>query len=229
MTTAQHTPSASLNLRAWCEPSPSALSPFREPFTHHGYLYATDRRAAIRIPTTASAPPDTPDESSHRHFEETARMFNSFAEEARRLPLRPMREWPDKSTMIFIKAPCPHCDGAKRLQTECRTCHGSGATACHHCGSDIDCDTCDGTGSVGEMDCDDCHATGTIIAESYIRIDKYHIDAGHYRLVSALPYMQFVETPRVLYVTFSHEIGRLDGTATMNLGEAIILPKNMEE
>lgn len=79
---------------------------------------------------------------------------------------------------------CKTCD--PRIQEvrrgTCSDCHGSGEVECWHCGSDVECDECGGTGgpvvlAIPRSKCPECFSSG-IKEYTKIQIDGYRFNAG---------------------------------------------------
>lgn len=55
------------------------------------------------------------------------------------------------------KPACETCKGTRQVRDDCAVCKGDGVTTCDHCGSEVECEQCDGTGEGDWIECEDCH------------------------------------------------------------------------
>lgn len=117
------------------------------PFVKNGWKCATDGRIAIRVKTDEQ---DTPrPEGRRRDFPNVAGAFELAA----------MKH----QTAILLPdiTECPECQGKflSEAVVQCDECGGTGETECFHCGHDMDCEECDGSGKVtDEVECETCTA-----------------------------------------------------------------------
>lgn len=114
-----------------------------KPWTHSGWVYATNGRIAVRQPTLRVQVVDKAPIGTV--------IFDSFK------PLGDPIDLPDIGPEPAASEVCDKCKGKE--SPECRNCYGSGVCTCSHCDDDHGCATCNGE---GKMLCPECDGDGSI-------------------------------------------------------------------
>lgn len=174
----------------------------RQPFTVHGFTYATDSRILIRVePLPMQAPTD--DERVIKEMEKIALWFQANAE-AYYAPLKVKESHniPEKRGQE-----CPTCQGTGRL-TPCAHCNGEGEIGCDHCGHASQCDHCMGRGgnsytlydgiepgAHGDIECENCNGFGRVgrIPETVsVKVGEAWFAKSYIDAIATLPELEVV-------------------------------------
>ncbi len=131
-----------IDLTPFCDSNISRFDLSR-PFVRDGWLYATDGRILIRIP---SSRPDTNDRPLPKTV---ANIMLDFAECIEWHP------WPGKAYITCYTRTCWRCRGLRRVGEDVHVCKG------------CECGECSGGKGVGGSECPECDGEGAIMPLAY--------------------------------------------------------------
>ena len=145
------------------------------PFIQDGWQCVTDGIILIRKPMSG--------ENTPGKFPQVAAMFFGITWDN----LSDLPPWVIEKTT----AECDPCDGTGKL-TKCQECGGEGVTTCDECGSEGECDECDGAGEVadGDTDCNGCHGTGSVDQYPDVKLFGQWFDGKYLAMVYGLESVQ---------------------------------------
>lgn len=120
-------------------------------------------------------------------------------------------EWP---LIAEKEQTCTECDGSGTDQIVCGDCGGKGFYGCPHCGQDMDCEECDGTGKVGDpkKPCPECKGA-KMFKYTLHQIGDNHFTSLLLDLIKDLPGIAIEKSGRMHPTHF-----KFDG------GDGIIMP-----
>lgn len=192
--------STTINLQAWC--GDSNRFDLSKPFVLRGFLYATDGRRIIRIP---SGEPDT---VTDKRFPLAYEIFSPMPSNASLY-----QPWPE-ANYSECERECLECKGKGRINTHpCTYCEGEGEVECETCHHETECVHCDGTGECNGSRCKACNGKKVVLRPWQQKIGEAWIDADFDMAVRELPnpawWCKDADSPVFI---------RFDG------GEAIVMP-----
>lgn len=173
-----------INLQDFCAKD-NRICAFSTPFVRSGWKYASDSKIIIRIKTDEL---DCGAEGMTVSTLEKVMGIKDCPEHA--------KPWPNSDGKTKSKK-CEGCRGSGMSgATECKKCLGTGIIECSHCGSEIDCDECDGEGIISDPKsppCPECGGKGEMesMADQCLG-GKLTIRGEYFTLISQLPNVRYI-------------------------------------